>query len=158
MIVGLLSDVSKQKHLLPAAIARALEALQTLELSTVDVGRYELEGDQLFYLIQDVETRTIDESKSEAHHRYADIQIPLSTAERFGFSLPQANLVATEDRLESGDIAFYPAPANEFFMTIEPGAYVVFFPEELHRPCLMVKEKGKLRKVVIKVHASLLGL
>lgn len=158
MIVGLLSDVSKQKSVLPAAVVRAIEALQKLDLAALDAGRYELEGDQLFYLIQDVETRSFDESKSEAHHNYADIQIPLTGAERYGFSLPQVGLSATEDRLASGDIAFYPAPANEFFMDIEPGAFAVFMPKELHRPCLAINEKAKIRKAVVKVHASLLGL
>lgn len=158
MIVGLLSDVAKQKSVLPAAVVRAIEALQKLDLSKVEAGRYELEGDKLFYLIQDVETRSFDESKSEAHHQYADIQIPLTGAERYGFSLPQADLKATEDRLSSGDIAFYPAPANEFFMDIEPGAFAVFMPKELHRPCLAIKEKAKVRKAVVKIHTSLLGL
>ena len=158
MIVGLLSDVAKQKSVLPAAVVRAIEALKNLDLTKVEAGRYELEGDKLFYLIQDVETRSFDESKSEAHHSYADIQIPLTGAERYGFSLPQANLAATEDRLTSGDIAFYPTPANEFFMDIEPGAFAVFMPKELHRPCLSVKEKTKMRKAVVKIHVSLLGL
>lgn len=158
MIVGLLSDAAKHQSVLPAAIARAIDALQKLDLSAMDVGRYELEGDQLFYMIQEVETRRLGDSRSEAHRRHADIQIPLSAAERYGFSLPQANLVPSEDRLETGDIAFYPAPANEFFMDIEPGSYVVFLPGELHRPCLAIEQQGKLRKVVVKVHLDLLGL
>ena len=158
MIVGLLSDVGKQKSVLPAPVVRALEALRMLDLGKMDAGRYELEGDQLFYMIQEVETRSFDESRSEAHQRYADIQIPLSAAERYGYSLPQAGLPVNEDRLEEKDIAFYPTPANESFIDIEPGAFVVFLPGELHRPCLATKEKGKLRKVVVKVHQSLLGL
>jgi len=158
MIVGLLSEVGRQKSVLPPAIVRAIEALQNLDLAGMAAGRYELEGDKLFYLIQDVATRSLDESRSEAHVRYADVQIPLSAGERYGFSLPQADLVASEDCLEARDIAFYPAPANESFMDIEPGSFVVFLPRELHRPCLAIKEKGKIRKAVIKVHASLLGL
>lgn len=158
MIVGLLCDVAKQKSVLPTAIVRAIEALQSLNLAAVDVGRYELEGDKLFYLVQDVTLRTMDESRCEAHHNYADVQIPLSTGERYGFSLPQAGLLASEDLLEEKDIAFYPNPANEFFMDIEPGTYAVFMPKELHRPCLAIKDKTSIRKAVIKIHASLLGL
>lgn len=158
MIVGLLSDVSKQRSVLPAPVVRALEAVLKLDLDTMEAGRYELEGDQLFYMIQEVETRRFDESRSEAHHRYADIQIPLSAAERYGYSLPQATLQADEDRLEEKDIAFYPTPANESFIDVEPGTFVVFLPKELHRPCLAIKEKGKVRKVVVKVSAGLLGL
>jgi biofilm protein TabA len=158
MIVGLLSDVSKQKSVLPGPVVRAIEAMLKLDLPKMDAGRYELEGDQLYYMIQDVETRSLEESRSEAHQRYADIQIPLDGAERYGYALPQAGLVASEERLETNDIAFYPAPANEAFIDIEPGSFVVFLPGELHRPCLAIKQKGKLRKVVVKVHGKLLGL
>ena len=158
MIVGLLSDLGKQKSVLPAAVVRALDALRKLDLDALEVGRYELEGDKLYYMIQDVDTRSFDESRLEAHHRYADIQLPLSAAERYGYALPQAELAVSEDKLETNDVAFYAAPANEAFIDVEPGTYVVFLPHELHRPCLAVGAKGKLRKAVVKIHTSLLGL
>ena len=158
MITGRLSDVTKQKSIFPAAFVRAIEALQKLDLLTMGPGRYELEGDKLFYLIQEVETRTFDESKSEIHGKYADIQIPLTATERYGCALPQSGLVAIEDCLESKDFAFYKTVENEFFMDIEPGSFVVFMPKELHRACLSVKGKTKLRKAVVKIHSSLLGL
>lgn len=158
MIVGLLADVAQQKSILPEAVSRALVALASIDLAAKEPGRYELEGDKLFYLIQDVEPRTFEKSRPEAHRNYADIQIPLTASERYGFSLHQEGLPATEDRLDTGDIAFYEKPANEFFMDIEPGSYVVFLPKELHRPCLAIESTAKFRKAVVKIHASLLGL
>ena len=158
MIVGRLSDVLQQKMILPAAIFRALEVLLTMDLGNKEPGRYELEGDKLFYMVQDTELRLFENSRAEAHTQYADIQIPVSTSERFGFSVPQADLVSVDDQTEARDLAFYPDPANEFFMNVNPGSYAVFLPKELHRPCLAVKDKMNIRKVVVKVHASLLGL
>ncbi|MDR3412591.1 MAG: YhcH/YjgK/YiaL family protein [Formivibrio sp.] len=158
MITGLLSDVSKQKALLPAAVVRALEVLQQQDLAGLAPGRYEIEGDKLFYMVQEAMPRALDASKSEAHRTYADIQLPLTARERFGVSLPQAGIVASDDRYEANDIAFYPNPANEFFMDVDPGAYAVFLPGELHRPCVMIKDQTPYRKVVVKVHHSLLGL
>lgn len=158
MILGLLSEVALQKPVLPPAIVRALEAFLMQDMINKAPGRYELEGDKLFCLVQDAVPRSVADSQSEAHRRYADIQIPVSATERFGFSLPQSGLAPCDDRLEAQDLAFYPAPANEFFMDVEPGAYVVFLPAELHRPCVLIKNKTEFRKVVIKVHSSLLGL
>ena len=158
MIVGLLSDVSAQKSLLPAVLVRSIEALMKLDPGRIEAGRYELEGDKLFALIQDVESRSFEESRTEAHSKFADVQIPLSASERYGFSLPQAVLALIEDRMEANDIAFYERPSREFFMDIDPGAYVVFLPNELHRPCLTITEKTPIRKAVIKVHRDLLGL
>ncbi len=158
MIIGSLADVGKQKAVLPAAVVRALEALKKIDLLKQEPGRYELEGNKLFYLVQDAVPRSLAEGKAEAHRSYADIQIPVSASERYGFSLPQPNLVASEDKFEASDIAFYPSPVNEFFMDVNPGAYVVFLPDELHRPCIVNQNTAQFRKVVVKVHASLLGL
>lgn len=158
MILGLLSEVAHQKPALPTAIVRALEAFLAQDIASKAPGRYELEGDQMFCLVQDAVPRTVAESQSEAHQRYADIQIPVGASERFGFSLPQAGLAPCDDQLEARDLAFYPTPANEFFMDVEPGSYVVFLPTELHRPCTVIRDKTEFRKVVIKVHSSLLGL
>ena len=158
MIVGRLADVARQKSILPAAIVRALELLQTLDLANLTPGRVEIDGDQLFYTVEDVRLRTLEESRPEAHACYADIQMPLSAGERYGFSLPQAGLVALDDQLEARDLAFYPPPANESFIDLYPGDYVVFLPGELHRSALVISEKKTLRKVVVKIHSSLLGL
>lgn len=158
MIVGRLSEVSTEKNVLPAAVVRGIEALLKLSPATADAGRYEVEGEQLFVLIQDVDSRTFEESRPEAHGKFADVQIPLNTSERYGFSFPQPGLACTEDRLEANDVAFYERPSREFFIDIDPGSYVVFLPGELHRPCLTIDEKTKIRKAVIKIHRDLLGL
>jgi biofilm protein TabA len=158
MIVGRISDVAAQRGVLPAVVVRALEALQGVDLGAVAPGRYEIEGDRLFYLIQDAELKTLAESRAEAHRTYADIQIPFGAAERFGFALPQADLAPSDDQFETQDLAFYPTPAGESFIDAAPGDFLVFLPGELHRPCLAIGEKKTTRKVVVKVHASLLGL
>ncbi|MDR0380349.1 MAG: YhcH/YjgK/YiaL family protein [Candidatus Accumulibacter sp.] len=158
MIVGRISDVAAQRAFLPGAVVRALEALQKIDLGTMAPGRYEIEGDKLFYLVQDVELRTLAESRVEAHLAYADIQVPFSAGERYGFALPQPALAPDEDQFETRDLAFYPTPAGESFIDAAPGAYLVFLPGELHRPCLVIAGRETIRKAVVKVHGSLLGL
>lgn len=158
MILGLLAELDRQRQLLPPAIARALAAFQAQGLARKPPGRYDIEGEQIFCLVQDATPRALADCLSEAHHRHADIQIPLGAVERFGFALPQSGLLPCDDQLESRDLAFYPTPANEFFMDVAPGAYVVFLPTELHRPCVLIEDRSAFRKVVIKVHSGLLGL
>ena len=158
MILGSLSEFAKQKTLLPAAVVRALDVLQQQDLANMEPGRYEIEGDQLFYLVQDAMPRMLDGCKSEAHATYADIQLPVTARERFGMALAQPGLVAEDDRMDSHDIAFYPTPANEFFMDVDPGSFAVFLPGELHRPCVAIDNQTPFRKIVVKVHRSLLGL
>lgn len=158
MITGRLSDIPRQRALLHPALLRAFDALAALDLARAEPGRVELDGERLFYMIQDTELRRFENSQAEAHAQYADIQIPVSTVERFGFSVPQDGLALVDDQLETRDLAFYADPVNEFFMNVAPGSFAVFFPGELHRPCLAVGAPQAIRKVVVKVHASLLGV
>ena len=37
------------------------------------------------------------------------------------------------------------------------GMFAVFFPEDAHQPCVAPAEPAKIRKVVVKIHRSLLG-
>ncbi|MDR0576214.1 MAG: YhcH/YjgK/YiaL family protein [Candidatus Accumulibacter sp.] len=158
MIVGRISDVAAQRGVLPGAIVQALEAVRKVDLGALAPGRYEIEGDKLFYLVQDAELRTLTESRAEAHRKYADIQIPFSARERYGFALPQAGLAPSDDQFEAKDLAFYPPPAGECFIDAAPGDYLVFLPWELHRPCVIVNNRETIRKAVVKVHGSLLGM
>lgn len=158
MITGFLSDATQHKSVLPAAVSKALAILQQQDLANLAAGRYEIEGDKLFYMIQETTLRPLENSRSEAHCNYADIQLPLTTRERFGVSLPQPQLAKTEDLLEAKDVAYYATPENEYFMDLDPGSYAVFFPEELHRPCVAIDQPVPFRKVVVKIHRSLLGL
>jgi biofilm protein TabA len=73
-------------------------------------------------------------------------------AERFGMAHAQ-DLKPVEDAMATKDIAFYPAPAREFFYDSMPGDFLVFFPHEIHRPMGAVTVPGDIRKVVVKVPA-----
>ena len=158
MIAGQFSDLAQQKSVLPAAVVRALEAIQKVDPQKMEPGRYEVEGDKLFYLVQDVELRTMEESRAEAHRQYADIQIPCSTNERYGFALPQPELPIADDQLQEKDLAFFPTPVGESFINITPGMYLVFLPNELYGHCVAIGNKRIISKKVMKVHSSLLGL
>ena len=158
MIIGLLSETEKQRAILPAAVWQALRQLRALDLSALAPGKYEIDGERLFYLVQEATPRLVADSLAEAHRDYADVQIPVGATERFGFSLPQAGLTPCEEDFAGRDIAFYPTPENEPFIDVAPGSYIVFWPGELHRPCVAIAETTPFRKVVVKIHASLLGL
>ena len=158
MILGLLSDVGRLRNVLPPAIIRGIQALQEIDLARLEAGRYGLEGDDLFYVVQDAVPRTVDEIRPEAHFVYTDVHITIGASERYSFSLPEAGLATTERPVAGSDVAYYPTPTNESFFKLDPGAFVVFWPGELHRTCLAVTDKATFRKVVIKVHSRLLGL
>lgn len=51
---------------------------------------------------------------------------------------------------------FFDSVKEETFITLKGGDYLVLFPEDIHRPGLMVEEPAKIKKVVVKVNMDLI--
>jgi len=156
MFIGDLRHWDEQKSFLPPVFVRAIEALHEGDLLAMPADRYEIDGDTLFFMIQDVKTRPVGQQRPEAHRRYADIQLVLTGTERYGVAQHDAvHLLPIEDMRDTHDIAFFPPPKNEAFFDLEAGMYAIFLPGELHRPCCAVGEPGEVRKVVVKIDRAL---
>ena len=67
-------NAKKGNYQYPAAIATALEFLAKPETAELPVGRYELDGDNIFVLIQDQTTAPVENKRAESHRNYIDIQ------------------------------------------------------------------------------------
>lgn len=83
----------------------------------------------------------------EAHDKYIDIQMPLSTAEHIGYLVRSACKTIKEDRRPDGDIVFFKDRFSQL-LTLNPGNFVVFFPQDAHAPLIGT---GKIKKLVVKV-------
>ena len=78
--------------------------------------------------------------------------------ENMGFFVDHGRVKPIESYPER-DCYFYPNESvDEGHIHCPEGYYTVFFPSDIHRPLLAVNDKPiKIRKVVVKVHVSLLG-
>ncbi len=132
---------------LPSRLTRALEYLRATDMRSVALGRHDLDGDQLFALVQEYTTRAADQCVWEAHRRYIDVQFVVTGAERMGVaSLGQMREREAYD--SARDVAFF-EPGSEF-VTIRAGMFAIFGPEDVHSPCHVAGQPGLVRKVVIK--------
>lgn len=125
----------------------ALKFLQDTDLSALPVGRTEIDGDNLFALVQEYATKLQEQGMWEAHRHYIDIQYVQRGQERMGFaSLATMNLgeyVPEKD--------FLPMSGLGNFVDVFAGSFVVFFPQDGHMPGLCVDAPEPVRKVVLKV-------
>ncbi|MHC4648933.1 MAG: YhcH/YjgK/YiaL family protein, partial [Planctomycetota bacterium] len=67
---------------LSEGIAKGLELLTDASVTAQENGKYEVDGDKLFYMIQRYPTKNKADSLFEAHKDYIDIQAIISTAKR----------------------------------------------------------------------------
>lgn len=118
--------------------------------ASVENGRYQLEGDDVFFFVVDDHTKVITDCKSEIHRKYIDVQIILAGEERFGYSLQPFNSIA-EDLLEARDVAFSEDLVNEQFADLKAHDFIVFNTQQPHRPLVAVNDPMPVRKAIIKI-------
>lgn len=118
-------------------------------------GRYELQGDNIFMNVMQFATQSPEQKKAELHQRYIDIQVLLSGEERILFGMIDSARQC-EERHAEDDYQLCNHIADEQALTLKPGRFAIFMPGEPHKPGCAVEEPGEIKKVVIKVRASLL--
>ena len=131
-------------------LARALEIIEGLDWDTVECGRYEVDG-ELYYMVQEYETKYPEQARYEAHERYVDIQYIVKGAERMEFT-EASKLKVLESYNVEKDVKFLGEPKDIDASIVEAGDYRIFYPEDAHRPGLCVNNKpSKVKKIVAKV-------
>ncbi|MFC0215097.1 YhcH/YjgK/YiaL family protein [Paenibacillus chartarius] len=146
----------EEKHTYPAAVRRGLEYIRSQDFSRMELGKYSIEGDDMFALVQEMNTGPKSERKPESHRKYLDIQYLVSGTEIIGVGKKNEANEVLEDDLANRDIVFYRNLTDETDLLLKPGMFAVFYPTDVHRPGVMAASEERIRKVVIKIAMSLL--
>lgn len=125
-------------------------ALKT-DFTVMDTGKYSIDGENVFAIVNEYTTKPISECDSESHRDYADIQIMVSGSERFGYA-PLTDQPPSTPFGSGKDVALYSISEEELsYITLRPGQFIIFFPSDIHRPEVFVSQPQLVRKVVLKV-------
>ncbi len=150
MISDSLENLNKYRSAIPHS-KEVSDYLNTTNIFSLEVGKYQIAGDSAFILIQEYLTKEESEKKWESHRRYIDIQIVLTGQEFIGYS-PILFLKSKRGYDKEKDIIFYEDDSLEFGKILVPANYFcLFFPEDAHKPGLNVSREGPVKKAVIKV-------
>ena len=150
MIIDTLDHCRMYENLNPRFKA-AFDFLQRPDIDTLPLGRIELDGKNLFAMIQTYETKSIQEGKLEAHKKYIDIQVLLQGQEFIGYAPLGGQPVAKAFDVEK-DIGFYDGEA--WFTLLRKGMFMVFFPQDAHLPGRYTEKPLSVKKIVLKVAVS----
>ena len=154
MIVSDIQHWDQEKQYYPRVLNQAIEYIKSQDLSALPAGKYPIEGDLMFALIQ--EPLTGHTPYLEAHETYIDLQYLIAGEERIGVYRPLKVLEVIGNSLATKDVILYKHDEKETDIILQPGMFAVFFPSDLHRPCCNVGEEMKIKKVVVKIHKQLL--
>jgi biofilm protein TabA len=149
MIADTLDQCRRYTGLSPR-FAAAFEFLEKLPASQ-PLGRYEIDGDNCFALVQAYATKPLDQAQFETHRQYIDIQFIQAGRETMLWSPLAALTQVTQPYLAEKDVIFYASPPQMTPINLGPGQFVIFFPADGHAGGLDCGGQSEIRKVVIKV-------
>jgi len=147
MIFDKFSNIAQYKGV-SRRLATAINFLEENDIERMEVGRYEIDGDDIFFMVNQYETKPLAECMPETHKNYIDIQWMLEGEEIMGY-LPFDGQECSIAYNPTKDVAFYALKTNLF--EVKKGMFVVFFPEDIHQPCVMTDTSKTIKKVVVKV-------
>jgi biofilm protein TabA len=84
MIVG---NIHHLQSGLPASLREAIEHVKAHVTDATPLGKHDIDGNNLFYLISEDTTEPMADRRAEYHARYLDIQIVLKGQEGMTFSV-----------------------------------------------------------------------
>ena len=150
MIVTLLSNISRYRGL-SKNLDAAIDWLKAGAWRELPLGKYQIQGDDVFALVQEYATKEPSACRFEAHRKYTDIQMLVTGREKIEVT-DVASLQVQEPY--KPDIEFYSVPKRQGVQSLEmePELAAIFFPEDAHRPSMRIADAAEtVKKVVVKV-------
>ncbi len=149
MIVGTLENCEKY-YAMGDKVKKAFEWLKNNDITTMDEGRYELDGDNLFVLVQNYTTRLIDDCWFEGHLHYVDIHYVAKGVEYFCYTpLKRTGEPVTEYDNVEDDYLYH--KDYETAVMLKEGDFVIVYPEDVHMPQRRALFPSDVVKACIKI-------
>lgn len=151
MVQDTLGNAARYTALHPG-FRRAFEWLAETDLTTLEAGRHEIDGERLFAIVDLGPGRGRDGAKREQHEHYIDIQVAVAGADEIGWRPTAECHEPVADYDPAKDVRLW-RDEPWSWSTLPPGTFAIYWPEDVHAP------KGadpsvELRKVVVKVKVA----
>lgn len=149
MITDHIRNIGRYQQL-KAYETEILTFLKKLEHLNLEEGRYELDGDRFFALVQRYETKEPEGARMESHRQYADLQYIFKGVEVIYVDLVE-NLHVYEDKTPEQDIIFYKKSELKGKSVLSEGMFGYYGTQDAHMPCIKYHSAGPVTKVVFKI-------
>lgn len=118
------------------------------DVAALECGRHDIDGDNIFVNVQELDLKARSEARLELHRKYIDIQLLLKgPVEEFGWSEKKDCLKAEAEFDEQKDVQFF-TDEPQCFYSVGEGQFSILFPEDGHAPML---GEGHVKKCIFKI-------
>lgn len=131
-----------------AGLDQVIQLISNQQLDHSKAGKVIVEGDSLFYLVQEYTTQELSDVKIEAHRQYIDLQLIIKGDEIMECAnIKELTMLTTYD--ENSDIQFFQGDVNR--LSARENDFAVFFPHDGHRTGLALQTTKQVKKIVFKI-------
>ncbi len=131
--------------------AAAFRFINAFLKSPLPEGRYDVDGERVYAMVQIYDTIDPAVAKLEAHKKYIDVQFVVSGDEALGWSEASGLTPSAPYDAEKDFTLFQERPSA--YVTLTGGQFAVFLPHDAHLPKAMAGAPGRVVKIVVKVAA-----
>ena len=131
-------------------IAQGLALLKDPAVLNAAPGRHEVDGENLYFMADEYDTKLQEQGRLESHRKYIDIQFVVSGREWIGCRPIEGLQIETPYDAKK-DIAFYHRAEPMTHVAMEAGTFAIFWPHDAHMPSRMYDKPARVKKIVVKV-------
>ena len=145
------TEFAKQYHANKVYWDKAFAFLKGNNLNTIAVGKYPIDGTNVFASVTADPSKDFDKTQWESHRKYIDLQCVIEGEEKMGKS-SLTQLTVTKPYDETKDGANYSGEGKIY--AVPAGTFMIFFPSDAHRPNITPGGNKVVKKIVIKILAA----
>ncbi len=143
MIIDALANSEKYESL-HKDFKLVFDYIKTHNLAQMECGRHELRGNEVFFNLQEYETKP--SQKLEAHKKYIDIQVVITGEEYMGYTNLDKTTIIEAYNSEK-DVMFLSGDVDK--LKADNKTFLIFYPQDAHMPAL--GNNQKVRKAIFKI-------
>jgi len=129
---------------------KAFKFLKDNDLTKLENKTHTVDGDNVYVIVSEYNTKEPETARYEAHRKYADIQYVAAGKEMIGIAPLSSRGTILQAYDEKKDIEFAEY-SNGKLSPATPDIFFVFFPEDGHMPSVKAGTVSPVKKVVVKV-------
>ena len=131
---------------------KAFDVIRSVLANTPADGKYEIDGNDCYYMVQSYQTKSPFEVSFESHREYIDIQVVISGEEIIRFeSIDKLSL----SKQYAPDCERFAMNKDYDSVRLCRGDISIIFPNEPHAPAIRADGSGPdVRKLVVKIRKS----
>lgn len=128
-----------------------LEEMQKYTADNYPEGKVLLDGEKLFLIFGRYETQSPKDALTEAHQQYIDVMYMVE-GEEIVYVKPVSRMKkVTKPYDESVDALLGETDHDAAPVRLEPGCFVVLFPQDAHAPACYVEGPTAVKKIIGKI-------